>query len=97
MSFVYLFVLEEILRYFYFTVKSTIAKFQIDINCFFFFVVAGRRRVRHGIELRDPGRAEHTAHARATGPLPAELAGNFAIYLPPTCYMTVCAEFTNRY
>lgn len=36
---------------------------------------AGGRRVRHGAELRDPGRAEHTAHARAAGPLPAQLAG----------------------
>lgn len=38
-------------------------------------VPAGGRRVRHGVELRDPGRAEHTAHAGASGPLSAELAG----------------------
>lgn len=40
-----------------------------------FFVTARRRGVRHGTELRYPGRAEHQAHAGAAGPLPSEPSG----------------------
>lgn len=38
-------------------------------------VPARRRRVRHGVELCDPGLAEHQAHARAAGPLSSESSG----------------------
>lgn len=52
-------------------------------------VSAGRRRVRHGAELRDPGRTEYTAHAGTAGPLSAQPPGQIhtvtlQLYTVPT-------------
>lgn len=38
---------------------------------FLWFVAARGRRVRHGAQLRNPGRAEHPTYAGTVRPLPA--------------------------
>lgn len=42
---------------------------------FFLLLTAGWWRVRHGAELRHPGRPEYQAHAGAAGPLSAQSPG----------------------
>lgn len=47
----------------------------MNVKVFLWFVVARGRRVRHGAQLRDPGRAKHPAYAGTVRPLPAQLTG----------------------
>ncbi|KAL4710173.1 hypothetical protein ACJJTC_006470 [Scirpophaga incertulas] len=42
-------------------------------------VTVGGWRVRHGAELRNSGRAEHTAHAGTAGPLSSQSSGNILL------------------
>lgn len=49
-------------------------------ECLFLFTARGRR-VRHGVEFRDTGRAEHSTHARTLRPLSTQLTGKCLILI----------------